>query len=628
VVIPDLEDIQPDVEELLGGPPKAAPPQASEAFAKKIGVTVADLHIMATPKGEYWAYQKKIKGLKTAVLLRTVLPEAVLKIHWPKTMYWAGKNGPRFIRPIRSLLALYGGKVVPFEIAGVKSGNTTFGHRVLGKPKIKVTRYSDYVQALKKNGVILDAAERRRRILDGVKGIKVRRNLELVKTLVYLTEFPTPAMGSFDPSYLTLPEEVLVTVMQHHQKYLSVEGAGGTLAPKFIFVMNRGADSGGLIRHGNERVLRARFNDARFFWETDQKTPLRDRGPLLEKVTFQAKLGSYAEKTKRVHDIAGSLLAGFDANGQATRRAAELCKTDLTTEMVKEFTELQGVIGGLYALAQGESEKVAKAIYDHYKPESMDDSLPRTPEGATLSLADKLDTLAGCFSAGLIPSGSRDPFGLRRAAQGIIKILAEYGPKVRLSGLIAEANRQHPGLPTPQLESFFKDRLAFYLREVRGFAYDEVNAILAVGADYVQDCVARCEAIARVRPTENFEPLSMAFKRTRNILAKAGGADKFPGDPDETLLEEGPEKTLHHEARNIFQETANLSNYEAVLRRTADLRPAVDAFFDTVLVMAKDERIRQNRLTLLAWLLRAFTRVADFSEIVTAREKEKENSNG
>ncbi len=629
VHVPDLEPMQPDVEELLAGPPKAAPPQAAEAFAKKCGVSKKKLHIMATPKGEYWAYQKKIKGVKTAALLRTLLPEIILKIHWPKTMYWAGKNGPRFIRPIRSLLALYEGQVVRFEIGGVKSGATTFGHRLLGKSGLKVTSFEQYKAVLRENSVILDTQERFNRILESPtapqEGLEFKLITGLVEDLANMTEFPTSAVGSFDPSFLSLPHEVLETVMVHHQKYIPMETEDGKLAPFFVFVMNRDVDTDGLIRHGNERVLRARFNDARFFWDTDQKLPLRDRGPLLEKVTFRTDLdgsrSSYAEKTRRVVALARTLAPEFGADPLAASVAAELAKTDLTTELVKEFTELQGIVGGLYARAQGEQENVAAAIYDHYKPESMEDSSPATAEGAALSVADKLDTLVDCFRAGRIPSGSRDPLGLRRAAQGVVKILADRNCLSPLSRLL-------PADSPPELVEFFKDRLRFYLREVRGFAYDEVNAILAVGADSVPDCVARCEAIAQVRPTENFEPLSMAFKRIRNILSKAGGVDKFPGEPGEALLEEGPERDLHSEARRIFLATADLTDYEAVLRRTADLRPFVDAYFDTVLVMAKDERVRQNRLTLLAWLLRAFTRVADFSEIVTTREREKENSNG
>jgi glycyl-tRNA synthetase beta chain len=628
--IPAVLDKQPDIEKLVTGPPKSAPQRAAESFAQKMGVPLSQIEVVSTPKGEYWGFRQKQKGLQTKELLKTLVPDTVLRIHFPKTMYWTGKNGPRFIRPIRSLLALYGRRVVPFSIAGVKSAAYTFGHRVLGKPRIKVTGFQQFLEELKNNGVVLKADERREKILAEAARLlaaaqpegsprrpTLRENPTLLNTLVYLTEFPTADMGQFDPAYLELPEEVLVTVMQHHQKYLSVSDAAGKLAPRFIFVMNLDGDSTGAIRHGNERVLRARFNDARFFWETDQKTPLCERLPMLEHVTFQSQLGSYRQKTERNVALVRRLAAFVpQAPVEHAARAAELAKCDLTTELVKEFTELQGVVGGLYARAQGEPGEVADAIYDHYKPESMEERSPRTPAGALVALADKLDTLAGCFSIGLKPSGSSDPFALRRAAQGVVKILADHNLHAPLPELIAAA--QPSGEAAGQLLEFFLDRLRYYLREVRGFRYDEVNAVLAVGAQDVPDAIARCEAVRQVRPTSNFEPLSAAFKRIQNILRKAGGVGQFPGEPDAALLEGGAEAELDGQARRVFEETKESRDYEMVLRRTAELRPAVDTFFDKVLVMAEDERVRRNRLTFLAWLLRAFTRVADFSEIVVS----------
>lgn len=285
--VPHLPDSQPDTEEQLTGPPKKAPKQAAEAFAKKCGVEIAQLQTSVTPKGEYWTFLKKEKGQQTAALLESALPQIILGIHWPKTMYWTAKNGPRFIRPIRSLLALFGGAVLKFEIAGIAAGNTTFGHRALGKTNLAVSNFAEYSRVLAANGVILDATARRKRILEGASvllptGYRLRADPALVDTLVYLTEYPTAALGTFDSSYLSLPQEVLVTVMEHHQKYLAVEDANGNLVPTFIFVMNRGTDEAGTVRHGNERVLRARFNDARFFWDTDQKVPLRDRVAMLD----------------------------------------------------------------------------------------------------------------------------------------------------------------------------------------------------------------------------------------------------------------------------------------------------------------------------------------------------------
>ncbi len=628
--VPALPEKQPDKEEQVTGPPKSAPPKAAESFAAKHGVSEDKLQTVTTPKGEYWAVVKREEGQKTETLLSQKVPEIILGIHWPKTMYWADKN-IRFIRPIRSLLALFGGRVVPVSLASVKSGNTTFGHRNLGKPKIKVTSFENYVRKLRENGVILDGAERRKKIETEASALlpencRLRPNPELLNTLAYLTELPAAELGFFDESYLELPEEVLVTVMQHHQKYLSVEQADGRLAPQFVFVMNLDGDSTGVIRHGHERVLRARFNDARFFWETDQKLSLEARAALLKKVTFQAQLGSYGQKVQNMVELARALAGDFGADPEAAARAAALCKCDLTTELVKEFTELQGIVGGLYARAQGEPEKVALAIYDHYKPESMEDSSPRTPEGAVVSVADKIDTLAGCFSVGLIPSGSKDPFALRRAAQGVVKILTDHASQISFGRLVFEAWKQRPDLRRSELFSFLRERLIYYLREIRGYAYDEVNAVLWRGGEdeelSVSDAVLRCEAVRRIRPTENFEPLAVAFKRIKNILRQAGGAERFGEEPEEGLLETGAESDLYAEARRIFAETSAGKDYESILRRTADLRPFVDTYFDKVLVMANDERVRQNRLTLLAWLLRAFTRVADFSEIVVGEGQE------
>ena len=341
-------------------------------------------------------------------------------------MYWTGgKTGPRFIRPIRWIVALLGDQVIPFEIAGVKSGNVTRGHRILGASSIPVT-IANYESELRKNFVILAAHERRHKIENEGAALGAKLDGDLVETLTYITEFPTAIKGDFDPAYLELPAEVLTTVMRHHQKYFSVEDAIG-LAPNFVAVMNTSGDPDGLVKHGNERVLKARFNDARFFWNVDQAKKLADRVDDLAKVTFQAKLGSYKEKTDRVVALVKEL--GGDANAQ---RAALLCKCDLTTEMVKEFTDLQGVVGGLYAKAQGEPEAVSRAIYEHYKPLSMEDSIPSTTrEGQIVALADKLDTLRGCFSVGLMPSGSKDPFALRRAAQGVVKILVEAESRLR-----------------------------------------------------------------------------------------------------------------------------------------------------------------------------------------------------
>jgi glycyl-tRNA synthetase beta chain len=468
------------------------------------------------------------------------------------------------------------------------------------------------VQKLTENGVILSASERRKRIESSLQQFSesdctVQRDEELLNTLVYLTEMPTAIRGSFDRAYLELPAEILTTVMRHHQRYFSVVDGNGKLAPEFVAVMNTDSDPEGLVRMGNERVLRARFNDARFFWDVDLRRPLSERVDDLKNVTFQAKLGSYLEKTERVEAFARELAQLAGANVAACARAARLAKCDLTTEMVKEFTELQGIVGGLYARQGGEPYEIWQAIYDHYKPLSMDDSIPSTLEGQILSLADKTDTLRGCFSIGLVPTGSKDPFALRRAAQGIVRILVEGRVRAKLSGLTG-------GNET--LSEFLLDRVKYYFREVRGFAYDEVNAVLAAGANDLKDVAKRLEAIQSVRRTPDFEPLAASFKRIQNILRQAQFRSQAELDP--ALLEAGAESDLHKEfgrLRDVVKEYRSGQEYRPALESIASIRPQIDTFFDKVLVNAPDERVRRNRLLLLSKLLSEFSTIADFSEL-------------
>jgi glycyl-tRNA synthetase beta chain len=583
---------QADSEERVKGPAKSAPPQAVAGFARKQGVKAEDLTLEATPKGEYYSFTRKVAGRQIKDILAEALPGIVLQIYFPKTMYWTVKGGPRFIRPIRWIVALLGEEIVPFELAGVHSGALTNGHRRLGAREIAVT-VADYEQRLRDHYVILSAEQRREKIRRELADTQVKMDPALLETLVYITEYPTAITGNFDSQFLSLPEEVLITVMRHHQKYFSVEDGRGNLAAKFVAVMNIPSDPEGFVQRGNERVLRARFNDARFFWKTDQKKTLAGRIPDLAHVTFQAKLGSYLEKTERMKVLAKEL--GGDDHAV---RAAELSKCDLTTELVKEFTELQGVVGGLYARVQGEPEPVWQAIYDQYKPESMEDRIPRNRTGQIVSLADKLDTLRGCFRVGMIPSGSSDPFALRRAAQGVVKILVEG--KIELPLLDFLGGDQ-------ALIDFFADRVKFYFKDQRGFAYDEVNACMAAGWSNLVDLEERLVRVQSLRPTPDFEPLAASFKRIRNILEQAKFSDGTK--IDEGLLEAGPEKDLYQQYRLIAGQPI-----ESVI---SELRPKVDLFFDKVLVNAPDERVRRNRLTLLQTLLSEFSTIADFSEIVT-----------
>ena len=624
---------QPDSEERVWGPAANAPAAAVAGFAKKQGLEPGQLEILSDGKAEKYSCIRKTEGRAANKILADALPQLVLKTPFPKSMYWTGKGGVRFIRPIRWIVALLDDRLIPFEIAGVPSGNESSGHRKLGEARFPVT-YENYEQKLRENFVILSADERRARIQ--AVPTKYKCDNDLLNTLVNLTEWPTPITGTFDPEFLDLPKEVLMMVMRHHQKYFAVESRDGKLEPKFVAVTNTDGDPEGLIRHGNERVLRARFNDARFFWNADQKRPLSERVQDLKNVTFQAKLGTYYEKTERMDELVlillqhvanpGKPVTEADITAAKVRyafgpgslefhavRASRLSKADLTTELVKEFTELQGIIGGLYARVQGEPEEVATAIYDHYKPVSMEDSIPRTLAGELLSIADKLDTLRGCFRVGLIPSGSKDPFALRRAAQGIVRILVEGKLRLPIQTL-CEGNLQ--------LEEFLAERVKYYFREIRGFKYDEVNAVLVSGWDDLLDVEERLEAVRAVRPTENFEPLAASFKRIRNILRQAG----FEGLGDslqDRLLESGPERELYEAFEVTRLACKVLPDYRSRLEQVASLRPKVDMFFDRILVNAPDPAVRQNRLTLLHHLLAEFSTIADFSEIVTNSQESK-----
>jgi glycyl-tRNA synthetase beta chain len=420
------------------------PTSAALAFAKKLGVEVSTLERVSTAKGEYLAAQVTKRGRAAADILAEVLPKEIAAISWPKSMYWR-KSHERFVRPVRWLVAMLDEKVIPLEFAGIRAGSQSRGHRILANHEVSIPRAGNAYIAALKEAKVLDRAERERQIreqLDAaartVLGAGWREDKDLLDTVINLTEFPAVILGHFDHEFLELPEEVLVTVMRDHQKYFAVEDAAGKLVPRFLAVLNTNADAEGIIRHGHERVLRARFNDARFFWQTDQKIPLRERVELLKHVTFQKDLGNYHEKTVRVQRLCSWLSEALRQSGVPVRpgvvhKAAYLAKTDLTTELVKEFTELQGIVGGLYARVQPldadlpDSTRfaIADAIYDHYKPQSMEEAVPRSIEGAVLSIADKADSVAGMFALGMQPTGSKDPFALRRQGNGIVKTIAQ-----------------------------------------------------------------------------------------------------------------------------------------------------------------------------------------------------------
>jgi glycyl-tRNA synthetase beta chain len=632
---------QEDLSEDLQGPSTkiaykdGAPTPAAHAFAKKAGVAVEALRTIETLKGEYLAATVVKPGRSAAEVIAAELPKELAAIYWAKSMYWRPGKPERFVRPVRWLLALLDEAIVPVEFAGYTASNLTYGHRVLaGNDPIVIAQPSAYAPALETACVLADVEARCHKIRKALDRVcrtlpdtRWREDEALVDKLTHLTEWPSVIAGTFEAAYLELPEEVLVTVMRDHQNYFAVEDKSGKLAPHFLAVLNTEAAESGLavIRHGNERVLRARFNDARFFWEFDQRVALTDRVELLKNVTFQKDLGSYSAKSDRVVALCDRLVnllpVGFDVDYNALKQAAALAKTDLTAELVKEFTELQGIVGGLYAGAQGFSPATADAIYDHYRPVSMDAPVPRTIEGNLLAIADKADTIAGMFSLGLEPTGSKDPFALRRAANGIVKILAESSLPLTLSQIA------HAAAPdatvAARIIAFFAERIDFYLREARSQAYDVVKAVLATDGDDVRDAIARAEALTAVRGSADFLAVSAAFKRMKNILAQSDYP--YVGQPEKIhvrhdLLENSEEKAFVEKTFEVSREVRELikeREYKHALEAIASMRPQVDAYFDAVMVMAPEAEIRTNRLALLAMLVFDFSRIAEFSEIVT-----------
>jgi glycyl-tRNA synthetase beta chain len=653
VMAAGVSEAQADVTERVTGPSvnvaykDGQPTPAAQSFAKKAGINLSQLEKVSTPKGEYLAATVTKKGRTAAEILGENLPKEISTIYWPKNMYWQKPN-ERFVRPVRWLVAMLDGGTIPLEFGGILAGNISRGHRILSDGGVTIPRagsaYIDSLRAAK----VLGRDERKQQIrkaLDAaartIPGARWREDDLLLDTVVNLTEFPSVTLGSFDPQFLALPQEVLVTVMRDHQKYFALEDSHGQLLPHFMAVLNTDGDPRGWIRHGNERVLRARFNDARFFWETDQKKSLLERLDLLRNVTFQKDLGSYYDKTQRVQRLASWLSEILKQDGMAVRpgvihKAACLAKTDLTTELVKEFTELQGIVGGLYArvqqldpgLPEATRLAIADTIYDHYKPESTDDDVPRSIEGAVLSIADKADTIAGMFALGLVPSGSKDPFGLRRQANGIVKVIAEKKLPLTITEIFSSARASYPGSAADKTATvaaiylFMRERIEFYLRDVKGYLYDTVRAVMAPSAapSDIIEMIKRADAVSQVRSSSDFIQISVAFKRIKNVLtqAKQEGVN-VDSRFDEKCMPEDAERALAVETERISPIVRRLTDedrYANALVEISKLRPYVDNFFEKVMVMDKDPSLRRNRLALLAALLKNFSTIADFSEIV------------
>ena len=637
-IIVGIREIPVRQEELLEtvmGPPKTVaydsagnPTKAALAFARKNGVRLSRTKLTQTPKGEYLSIVRKVRGEKTHKLLERLIPAAIGKIQFPKTMHWAADNF-RFARPLRWIVALFGGRTVRFAIADVTSSNYTVGHRFLGKSKITVDSLASLRDRLCENFVFVDPEERHAKIKSGLQreaaacGGRLLDDPDLLKTVVNLNEAPSIVRGSFESRFLSLPKEILVTVMREHQKYFSVLDAAGQLLPVFLAVVNLESDREGIIRTGHERVLRARLADAAFFWDTDRKTRLADREETLRHVLYQEKLGSYHDKAQRllalIPPIAESL--GRSSLIPDLETAAHLCKCDLVTEMVKEFTDLQGVVGGLYARAEGYPEPVWRAVYEQYDPKSTSSPSPASDTGAILALADRADSVCGCFSVGLIPSGSGDPFAVRRQGNGILKIVFDHRLSISLQDVIEwslTAYGRGEVAVREGLKEFFEGRLRFLFEEM-GFAYDCINAALAAGLDDPLDALERLRALQELRQESDFISLASNFKRVVNILSQAG---EVSGEPDESLFRDPAESALwqaYLRVRPEVEAAGKNHDYDAALRSLASMRGVVDEFFKAVMVMAEEPEIRKNRIRLLYAISQSFRSIADISRIVIER---------
>ncbi len=636
-----LADRQEDISVEVVGPPKARafdaegePTQAAIGFAKGQGIDVSVLRVKSLPKGEYIVADVEHRGRPAAEILGQDLPGIVLGLEFPKSMRWRAEP-VRFARPIRWILALLGDDVLPLEVAGLKAGRRTRGHRFLSEGPIEIARAADYAGALERGRVMLDPEVRRAHILRDFerlateKGGRVHDDEDLVNEVLYLIEYPTSVCGEFGAEFLDLPAEVVITAMKEHQKYFAVEDAEGRLLPYFIAVGNSGAQAADEVRRGNERVLEARLDDARFYWQEDLKTNLDEKVESLSKVVWQEKLGTLLEKTERVEALAGDLASALAPKSREVAvRAARLSKADLVTEMIrdgKEFTKLQGIMGREYARVSGEPDEVAVAIAEHYLPRFAEDRIAETVPGALVGIADKIDTLVGCFGAGLIPSGSQDPYGLRRQGLGVVRTVIERGFRLSLSDLVARSRELYAGKlgedaagVDEKVLAFFRTRLDTYLGD-RGFRHDEIDAVLSLyGSDPI-DALARVEALRDFREDPEFQGLIRVFKRVRNIIKGVGELPELQKGP----LAEESEKKLHASVLTTDKSIGPLleeRSYSAALKLLVMLRARIDDFFDRVMVMVEDTNLRNNRLALLREVERLFLRVADFSRIVIEGE--------
>lgn len=627
-----LEDAQGDLVRQVVGPAKAIafdeegrPTKAALGFARAQGIPVEKLLVKTLDRGDYVVAAIQEQGARLQELLPATLPRLVSSLSFPKFMRW-GQGTFRFVRPIRWLLALYGGRVIPFEIDGVKSGSKTYGHRFLSRGQIRVRSFEDYIEKLEERYVIVDQARRRGLVVklaeEAAAKVGGRPVLDddLVEAVTYLVEHPNVVCGGFESEYLSLPRDVIMTPMRKHQRYFPVINDAGTLLPHFVAISNMLAKDMDVIRAGNERVLRARLKDAAFFFQEDRKIPLSERVPRLKGIIFQERLGTMLDKVGRLQELVVYMTEKVAPHLiHDARRAAQLCKADLVTTMVKEFPNLQGVMGREYAQLSGEAPVVAQAIREHYLPRFAGDRLPESLIGAFVGLADRIDSICGCFGIGLTPSGSEDPYALRRLGQGTVQILLGAGIDLPLSQPVAKSLELFGDRLTKprdrtarEVVEFLAARLQAILTE-RGVPGDLVDAALSVDVERVPDAGKRAEALAGFRQEADFGELTVAFKRVINILPK--GFSK-PVEPNRFVT--SAERALHGEAANLRTETEHLvraGDYFRALQRIAAIRPIVDMFFEEVLVMVEDRDLQENRLAILKEVADLFSGIADFSKV-------------
>jgi len=654
VVVDGMESAVNDSEEERRGPRIDAPEKALEGFCKSTGLNISDLEKRKTEKGEFYFAIIKKEGGEVSDVIQSALHDILCNFTWPKSMKW-GENNIRWIRPLHNILCIFNEKEIPVKFGHLQANNKSFGHRFLSPKEFEVKDFADYEKKLEKNFVILDTQKRKEVIKEDADklakscGLTIKNDESLLDEVAGLVEWPVVLLGRIEDKFMSVPQEVLITAMRSHQKYFSLLNTHGNLAPYFITVSNiKSEDSGARITNGNERVLRARLEDAKFFWDTDRRNSLESRIPDLEKIVFHAKLGTVAQKVERMSELAKILSVWIPhANLISVERAARLSKTDLVTEMVGEFPELQGLMGCYYAIESGEKKEVSDAIKEHYSPLGPNDECPTEPVSVAVALADKIDTLIGLFAVNEKPTGSKDPYALRRAALGVIRIILENNLRIPLKLLFERAINKYPkSLLKPkkaegrkllsirgkesakvrqdkiinELLEFFADRIKVLLKE-KDIRHDLIMAVFDGGSeDDIGRLVNRVTALSDFINKKDGQNLSAAYKRATNIVMaeEKKHNTEYEGDPERELLEAEEEKKVYdlfHQIKPLIESSLKDEQYEKVMLELAKLREPIDQFFEKVTVNADNENVRKNRLLLLGQFRQSLNKVANFSKI-------------